>query len=79
MSALTAEQRLDRLERALKELADVVLVHFGSTNAGPRPALEGLFDDVKDRVDREATAARVIAEEEHAAMLKRIAAREAKK
>jgi hypothetical protein len=66
MPELTERDRLDRLERAVFEVAQVVFTHFRSTNAGPRPAIVSLTLDVAKRLREESEQDEVAAEKERA-------------
>jgi hypothetical protein len=71
---LTADQRIDRLERALAETADRVFAALGRTGE-PRPALVALVADVEQRLAIEAKARQEVEEQERHAMLERVAER----
>ncbi len=71
---LTAEERLDRVERATVEMAERAFAALG--RSGPaRPALVALVADVNARKQAEEVVRRAVEEEERQAMLARVAER----
>jgi hypothetical protein len=68
---LTVGGRLDRLERAVAELAAIMMPHLGgsSTSLGPasRAVLAGLLEEVRSGVQREKAFAELAADEERIA------------